>query len=96
MHIISWKKISDFVIKHPNSGSSLKSWFKIVQNTDFKNFNELRKVFKSAGQVGKFTVLNIGGNHFRLISAIHYNRKKVFIRYVLTHSEYDKGKWKEV
>ncbi|TGK12600.1 type II toxin-antitoxin system HigB family toxin [Leptospira fletcheri] len=88
--------MSDFVIKHPNSGSSLKSWFKIVQNTDFKNFNELRKVFKSAGQVGKFTVLNIGGNHFRLISAIHYNRKKVFIRYVLTHSEYDKGKWKEV
>ncbi|TGK58175.1 type II toxin-antitoxin system HigB family toxin [Leptospira wolffii] len=95
MHIISWKKISDFVDKYPNSGSSLKSWYKIVQNTDFKDFNELRRVFKSADQVGKFTVFNISGNNFRLISAIHYNRKKVFIRHVLTHSEYDKGKWKE-
>lgn len=95
MHIISWKKISDFVTKHPNSGPSLKSWFKVVHNTDFKDFDELRKVFKSADQVGKFTVFNISGNNFRLISAIHYNRKKVFIRYVLTHSEYDKGKWKE-
>ncbi|TGK76307.1 type II toxin-antitoxin system HigB family toxin, partial [Leptospira wolffii] len=46
-------------------------------------------------QVGKFTVFNISGNNFRLISSIHYNRKKVFIRHVLTHSEYDKGKWKE-
>ncbi|TGK22431.1 type II toxin-antitoxin system HigB family toxin [Leptospira fluminis] len=87
--------MSDFVIKHPNSGSSFKSWFKIVQNTGFKNFNELRKVFKSADQVGKFIAFNISGNHFRLIFAIHYNRKKVFIRHVLTHSEYDKGKWKE-
>lgn len=95
MHIISWKKISNFVDKYPNSGPSLKSWFKIVQNTDFKDFNELRKVFKSADQVGKFTVFNISGNNFRLISVIHYNRKKVFIRHVLTHSEYDKGKWKE-
>ncbi|WP_052006545.1 type II toxin-antitoxin system HigB family toxin [Leptospira wolffii] len=95
MHIISWKKISDFVTKHPNSGPSLKSWFRVVQNTDFKDFDELRKVFKSADQVGKFTVFNISGNNFRLISAIHYNRKKVFIRYVLTHSEYDRGKWKE-
>ncbi|EQA35675.1 PF09907 family protein [Leptospira inadai serovar Lyme str. 10] len=94
MHVISWKKISDFVTKYPNSGPSLESWFKIVQNTGFKDFNELRKVFKSADQVGKFTVFNISGNNFRLISAIHYNRKKVSIRHVLTHSESDKGKWK--
>ncbi|UML82308.1 type II toxin-antitoxin system HigB family toxin [Leptospira kirschneri] len=95
MHIISWRKISDFIVKYPNSESSLKSWYKIVQNTNFKDFNELRKVFKSADQVGKFTVFNISGNNYRLISAIHYNRKKIFIRYVLTHKEYDKDKWKE-
>ena len=36
-----------------------------------------------------------GGNKFRLIAAIHYNRQKVYIRAVLTHREYDDGKWKE-
>ncbi|WP_411824681.1 type II toxin-antitoxin system HigB family toxin [Leptospira sp. 'Mane'] len=95
MHIISWKKLDDFIQKYPASESSLKSWFRIVKNTNFKDFNELRKVFNSVDQVNKFTVFNINGNHFRLIVAIHFNRQKVFIRHVLTHSEYDKGKWKK-
>jgi len=46
-------------------------------------------------KVGKFTVFDIGGNKFRLIAVIHYNRKKVYIRHVLTHVEYDSDKWKE-
>jgi hypothetical protein len=48
-----------------------------------------------ADQVGGLTVFNIGGNKARLIAAIHYNRRKVYIRAVLTHAEYDAGKWKE-
>jgi mRNA interferase HigB len=39
-------------------------------------------------------VFNIGGNKFRLIAVIHYNRRKVYIRHVLTHRQYDSGKWK--
>ncbi|WP_210412220.1 type II toxin-antitoxin system HigB family toxin [Leptospira levettii] len=95
MHIISRKKLYEFITKHPNSESSLKSWYKIVKNTHFKDFNELRMVFNSVDQVGKLTVFNISGNHFRLIAAIHFNRQKVFIRNVLTHTEYDKAKWKK-
>ena len=49
----------------------------------------------SADQVGKLTIFNIGGNKVRLIAAIHYNRKKVYICAVLTHQEYDQNKWKE-
>jgi mRNA interferase HigB len=45
--------------------------------------------------VGKLTVFNIGGNRARLVAAIHYNRCRVYIRAVLTHSEYDAGAWKE-
>jgi len=50
---------------------------------------------KSADKVGKFTVFDIGGNKFRLVAAVHYNRKKVYSRHVLTHVEYDRGTWKE-
>jgi hypothetical protein len=45
--------------------------------------------------IGKLTVFNIGGNKVRLIAAIHYNRKRLYIRAVLTHEEYDQSKWKE-
>jgi len=41
------------------------------------------------------TVFNIGGNAARLIAAIHYNRKRIYIRAILTHEEYDDGRWKE-
>jgi mRNA interferase HigB len=46
-------------------------------------------------QVGDFTVFNIGGNKYRLIASVHFNRDKIYIRHVLTHLEYDKGGWKK-
>ncbi len=39
-------------------------------------------------------VFNIGGGKYRLITSIHFNRGKVYIRNVLTHREYDRGAWK--
>ena len=41
------------------------------------------------------TVFDIGGNKYRLIASIHYNRRKVYVRAVLTHAEYDRGRWRE-
>lgn len=75
--------------------ASLANWYQLVKKTDFASFAELRSIFPSADQVGKLTVFNIGGNKARLITAIHYNRKKIYIRAVLTHEEYNLGKWKE-
>jgi hypothetical protein len=45
--------------------------------------------------VGKFTVFNIGGDKYRLIAAIHFNRGILYVHQVLTHPEYDEGKWKK-
>ena len=60
----------------------------------FDTFDELRSVFPSADKVGDLVVFNIGGNKYRLITSIHFNRQKIYIRDILTHSEYDKNKWK--
>ena len=49
----------------------------------------------SADKVGQWIVFNIGGNKYRLIAVIHFNRGKVYIRHILTHQEYDKGGWKQ-
>jgi mRNA interferase HigB len=69
-------------------------WVKILNLSSFQTFDELRSVFPSADLVGDLIVFNIGGNKYRLITSIHSNRQKVYIRYILTHSEYDKGQWK--
>lgn len=94
MRVITRKRIIEFVKQHPNSESALNNWYQIISKTDYSSFSELRKTFPSADKVDNLTVFNIGGNNVRLISAIHYNTKCVFIRHILTHAEYDKENWK--
>lgn len=95
MHIITRKRLNDFADRFPETATALEHWYRIVKRNDFASFTEVKQHFASADQVGKLTVFNIGGNKVRLIAAIHYNRKKVYLRAVLTHQEYDAGKWKE-
>ena len=95
MHVITRKRLKEFSVKHPEADASLRVWYAIVSQTDFTSFAQLKRVFRSADKVGKFTVFNVGGNKVRLIAALHYNRRKIYIRHVLTHAEYDRGKWKE-
>ncbi len=95
MHVITRKRLNEFAKIHPDTKNALAQWYQLVKANEFSSFVELREMFPSADQVGKLTVFNIGGNKVRLMAAIHYNRKKIYIRAVLTHSEYDQGKWKE-
>lgn len=69
-------------------------WTRIIEKNKFDDFVELRATFPSVDLVGKLTVFNIGGNKYRLITAIHFNRQKIYVRNVLTHQEYDRGDWK--
>jgi mRNA interferase HigB len=57
--------------------------------------DELRETFPSADMVNELTVFNIGGNKYRLVASVHFNRRKVYVRHVLTHVEYDLGNWKQ-
>jgi mRNA interferase HigB len=94
MHAIAKPALVTFWSKHPDSRASLAAWYKVIQDSDYTNFGELRKTFGSADHVKGLTVFNISGNKYRLVAAIHYNRKKVYIRHILTHAEYDLGRWK--
>ena len=95
MHIISRKRLREFWEKQPDSKAPLIRWYKVMEKTDFANFGELRAAFPSADKVGNLVVFNIGGNKYRLVASIHFNRNKVYVRDVLTHIDYSKGEWKK-
>lgn len=95
MRILTLRPIKRFAIKHPDSKTALVHWYREMKQREFANFAELRSIFPDANRVGKLTVFNIGGNKYRLITAIHYNRNRIYIRAILTHQEYDRGDWKE-
>ena len=95
MHVITRRRLREFYDRHKDAREPLEAWYRIVRETRYSSLAELRRTFPSADLVGNCTVFNIGGNKYRLITAIHYKTGKVFIRFVLTHKEYDKGAWKK-
>ena len=94
MHLITRKTLRTFWQQHPDSKTALERWSQIIERNNFDSFTQLRATFPTADLVGTLTVFNIGGNKYRLIAAIHFNRHKVYIRHILTHAEYDKDNWK--
>ncbi len=91
MHIISRKTLSDYWAKAPETEQALKSWFAEAEKAQWKNPAEIKEKYRSANILknNRF-VFNICENKYRLIVRINYGSKTVFIRFVGTHTEYDK------
>ncbi len=94
MHVISKTKLVEFWSKYPDAEAPLCAWLRLARKHEFLNFAELKAIFGSVDSVGNLFVFDIGGNKFRLVAAVHFNRKKVFIRAILRHADYDRGKWR--
>ena len=94
MHIISLKPLREFWRQHPDAELALRRWFNTVERSKWTRFADVRAVFPAADQVEHRFVFNVGGNKWRIVAAIHFNTGKVYVRHVLTHADYDKGKWR--
>lgn len=94
MHVISKSRLREFWADHADAEVPLLRWFRIARHAVWSDFASLRRGFPQADLVGIFVVFNVGGNKFRLIAEVDYQWRKVFIRAVLTHREYDKDAWK--
>nr|MDZ8062694.1 type II toxin-antitoxin system HigB family toxin [Nostoc sp. EkiNYC01] len=94
MRVISRRTLREFWEKHSTARDSLLLWYDRISKSSVENFAQLRQLFPSADVVKNFTVFNIGGNNYRLITYIDYQAQMIFIRAVLTHADYDKENWK--
>ena len=94
MHVISRKKLREFWALHPDAENPLSSWFKVAGQAEWKKFADIHADYRSADQVGRFVVFNIGGNKYRLIAEVYYKDEVLLVRHVLTHKEYDQEGWK--
>jgi mRNA interferase HigB len=94
VHVISRKKLLEAVAVHADLSAPLDAWYRIAKKAAWKSLQDVRKTFPSADAVGIFTVFNMKGNAFRLITEINYATGRLYIRRVLTHAAYDKEGWK--
>ena len=99
MRIIKSAFIHDAIRRHSDAGPGLLAWSQIVKGASWDKFNDVRASINTADRVvtasGRAVVVfNIGGNRYRLICAIHYDHRRIYLLRFLTHAEYSKNFWK--
>jgi mRNA interferase HigB len=90
VRIISKKKLRDYYKENTQSELPLTEWYFKMKHSEAANMNELKRHFNFIDYVNGYTIFDIGGNNYRLITAIHYNSQCCYVRAVWTHAEYSK------
>ncbi|MEH2248300.1 type II toxin-antitoxin system HigB family toxin [Nostoc sp.] len=94
MHLIAIRNLRTDAAQYPDVKKQIDEWYAIVNKAEWHNLEDVRKIYQDTEAVGNFTVFNIKGNDYRLIVGIDYEDQVVYYKYFLTHTEYDKDKWK--
>ena len=94
MWVISRKRLKESWERHPLAEVPLRTWYQVASKAEWQHLMDVRCDYPHADAVGRWTVFNIGGNDFRLVVEIVYATHKVFIGFVGTHQEYDRGRCK--
>lgn len=91
MRVVAKKILRAFWKKHGDSEQQLKTWYKEASKATWTNPSEIKSEYSKASilKSGR-VVFNICGNKYRLIVDINYKRLWVFIRFIGTHTDYDK------
>jgi len=93
MRIVTLKRIQEYSESYPDSDMPLRNWYKKTKESEWNCFADIKQTFNSVDSVGNDRfVFNIKGNDYRLVAIVIYASKKVYIRFIGTHSEYDKIK----
>ena len=91
MVIIAWSTIAAFYQEHPDAKNAVEYWYDVTEKSDWSNINDVKGTFNSADYVGNDRIVfNIKGNKYRLVALTIFRTRTIFIRFLGTHSEYDK------
>ncbi len=98
MHVISRRTIEAAKAQHANAANALDYWWRIASRAQWHNLHEVRQDFPAADQWQTYLIFDIRGNHYRLICgrvyAAAHRQGVLFVKFFLTHAEYDTDQWK--
>jgi mRNA interferase HigB len=99
MRVISKARLKIFwqAPGHGDSERPLRAWYTRVNHrtVSWHSWGDVKADFGSASLVGSCIVFNIRGNKYRLVTRILYASQKVFVLKVMTHNQYDDGRWQQ-
>ncbi|PWQ93209.1 type II toxin-antitoxin system HigB family toxin [Leucothrix arctica] len=93
MHVISRKPFNDAAKKYPNDAVAIEALYKTLRNGHFSDPLEMKNLFPSLDNFkykDKWYVIDIGGNNLRLLAFIEFRDNRMFVKHIVSHSEYDR------
>lgn len=97
MRVIAIKALRNFWKKHKSAEQPLRAWYTEAKKANWQKPGDITRRYRTASILkNNRVVFNIKGNDYRLITAINYIFKIVYIRFIGTHKEYDKINAEEI
>ena len=91
MRIVSRKRLVEFWEIHPDAEQPLRAWYAETKKATWKTPAEIKAIYRSVSILPhNRVVFNIKGNDYRIVVVVEYTQGKLFIRFIGTHSEYDR------
>ena len=91
MHILTRGRLRTYWLSNASSKGVLEAWYKVVKSAQWSTPNDIVEMFPRASIISNSRIVfRLQGNNLRLIVIVDYTFKKVFIRFIGTHAEYDK------
>jgi mRNA interferase HigB len=95
MKINHWGRARQFIKEHKEAEKPLRNWKRAVIESSWTNFQDIKTTFNTVDWYEGAIIFDIGGNKYRLIAICRFEMGRVYIDKTLTHTEYEKGTWKQ-
>jgi mRNA interferase HigB len=90
MKLVAVKVLREFWSKHPDAEQPLKAWVDEVHQANWSQPSEIKALYGSASVLkNRRVVFNIKGNDYRIVAAVAYRFRAVYVKFIGTHAQYD-------
>jgi len=91
MRIVAITTLQAFWEKHPDAKAPLQAWYALASRAGWKSPSDIKAAYRYAPFIAnERVVFNIKGNDYRLVVLVRYRQGLMFIRFIGSHSQYNK------
>ena len=92
MQIVALRTLKQFWHLHPTAEMPLRNWYANVSQAIWETPHDVKAAYGASVDFvgGNRIIFDIGGNKYRLIVHVSYLYKRVLVKFIGTHKDYDR------
>ena len=91
MRVYSRRTLREFWERNPDAQQALQAWYINVKHANWKTPSDIKASYQTASFLANGRVVfNIKGHSYRVVVVVEYSHGSIYIRFVGTHSQYNR------